>query len=72
MTKLERELDDQTQTNSKNLEVVLERTGKHYEKMQEDNKKQAGNATKQIRELTAQIVERNKKRDKAQIKRERK
>ena len=71
MTKLEWDLDDQTQSNSKNLEAVMERTEKHFEKIQKNINKRAENVTEQIGELTSQMVEREERRDKAQRERDR-
>ena len=36
MTKLERELDEQTQSNTIKLEAVMERTETHFKKVHED------------------------------------
>ena len=56
MSKLEKDNDDQTETNDINLQALSDRTGNLLQKMQEDNKKTVENVTKQIEALTARIL----------------
>ena len=70
MTKLEREQDEQTETNEKNLKAVLDRTEHLITKIQTDNQKTVENITKQVEELTTKMVDKDCKRNKAQVKQE--
>ena len=71
MTKLERELDDQTQNNSTKLEAVMERTGNHFKNIQEDINKREKKIIEKIGKLTTQIMEKDERRYRAQLRRDR-
>ena len=70
MTKLERELDEQTQSNTIKLEAVMERTETHFKKVHEDMNRREKNITEQIGSLTSQMMERDERRDRAQLRRD--
>ena len=66
MTKLEKEHDDQTEINDRNLQAMSEQTEKLFSKMCEDNKKTVEKVTKTMETLTTRMDTRYKERDREQ------